>query len=273
MSSIRNIIRVFPRRTSLTPTDELAFVGLPPLDRPEADEVHVSTVFTWDKPKAEYLAQAWAQYYPTRLGGPAYDDSANGFIPGQYVRQGVTFTSRGCSNQCPWCLVPKREGRLREYEDFALGKIVQDNNLLQCGQQHLDKVWAMLATQHAIELSGGLEPRRITERIADAIRGLRIKQLFLACDTESALRPLELAVKRLQMPRDKVRCYVLLAFGGETISQATARLEDVWHVGAMPFPQLWQPAEKWINYPPEWKRLARLWSRPAITKTMMAYVQ
>ena len=32
------IIRVFPRRTSLTPVDDMAFVGNPPMLRPEADE-------------------------------------------------------------------------------------------------------------------------------------------------------------------------------------------------------------------------------------------
>ncbi len=57
------IIRVFPRRTSLTPTDAYAFVGDPPMWRPEADEVHISCSFTWDRVEVERLASAWAQYY------------------------------------------------------------------------------------------------------------------------------------------------------------------------------------------------------------------
>ena len=36
------IARVFPRRTSATPDDELAFIGDPPLFLPGMDEVHVS---------------------------------------------------------------------------------------------------------------------------------------------------------------------------------------------------------------------------------------
>jgi len=45
------IVRVFPRRTTATPTDEMAFVGdpPPPAFRPEADEVHISCTFTWDR--------------------------------------------------------------------------------------------------------------------------------------------------------------------------------------------------------------------------------
>ena len=66
------IARVFPRRTSATPDDELAFVGDPPLFLPTADEVHVSCTFTWDRPQAQRLARAWANHgYTVRIGGPA----------------------------------------------------------------------------------------------------------------------------------------------------------------------------------------------------------
>lgn len=49
------ILRVFPRKTNMTPTDDMVAFDEPGLFRPEADEVHISTVFTWDIPKAEYL--------------------------------------------------------------------------------------------------------------------------------------------------------------------------------------------------------------------------
>lgn len=263
------IVRVFPRRTALTPTDAMALVGNPPMFLPEADEVHVSCTFTWDVSEAERLQKAWAQYYPVvKLGGPAFGTPVNGFEPGQYVRNGVTFTSRGCNNQCPWCLVPPREGRLQEYADCAAGNIVQDNNLLQCSAAHLERVFAMLRTQHSVEFTGGLDARLVTTEIADAIRGLRLKQLFLACDTDAALPTLERAIRLLQLPRDKVRCYVLCAFG-TTIDQCEERLQRVWHAGAMPFAQLYQPPDKLIHYSREWRALARTWSRPAAMKAHM----
>lgn len=99
-----NIIRVFPRRTQMTPVDRYAFVGDPPMIRPDADEVHVSVAFTWDIEKAERLVKAWGQYYPVvKLGGPAIAHSYDEFTPGLYVREGITFTSRGCNNGCSWC--------------------------------------------------------------------------------------------------------------------------------------------------------------------------
>ena len=250
----------------MTPQDDYAFVGDPPsrMIRPEADEVHVSCSFTWDLKEAHRLIGAWQQYYPiVRLGGM---ECANGtFNPGMYVRRGVTFTSRGCNNQCPWCLVPKREGKLREIAIIP-GNIVQDNNLLQCNHQHIAKVFDMLRPQHGIQLAGGLDSRLITGDIADAIRSLRINQVFLAADTKASLKPLEKALRRLQLPRNKVRCYALLAFKGEPMSDGIERLEAIWELGAMPFAQLYQPPDKYIRYSGEWRRLARSWSRPAAMK-------
>jgi len=253
----------------MTPKDSMAFVGDPPLLLPSADEVHVSVTFSWDMNEADRLYKAWSQYYSVvKIGGPALATICDGFTPGLYVRQGVTFTSRGCNNHCPWCLVPHQEGQLHEIK-VSLGNIIQDNNLLQCSRGHIRKVFDMLQGQHNIQLSGGLDSRLVTDKIADQIRGLRTGQLFLACDTKQAIKPLRRAIQRLQMPRDKVRCYVLLAFNGETISEATERLEEIYISGALPFAQLYQPPTSRIVYSREWQHLARTWARPAAMKAVM----
>jgi hypothetical protein len=246
----------------------MAFIGDPPLMRPEADEVHVSCTFTWDKERATRLWRAWGQYYPTKLGGPAFDVMPGCFVPGMYLKEGVTFTSRGCNNRCPWCLVPHIEGSLVEYDTFPVGNIVQDNNLLQCSQSHLKQVFTMLKGQRAIEFTGGLDARLMTSWIADQIRAVRVKQLFLACDTDKGLEPLRNATRLLAMPKDKVRCYVLCGFN-QTIAEAEERLRQVWDTGAIPFAQLYQPSDRWIKYPQGWRDLARTWSRPAATKSHM----
>lgn len=276
------LLRVFPqwdrrhpwRSSKWRPHDALTAVGDPTLFRPEADEIHISCVFSWDIPEGKRLVEAWGQFYPeVLLGGPALGSEANGFTPGMYIKPGVTFTSRGCDHRCPWCLVPRREGQLRLLEP-APGHIVQDNNLLQTGRGHMTKVFAMLKTQpRAAQFSGGLEALLVDDWVAEELRGLRIGQVFLACDTDGAEKPLARALKRLSfLPRDKLRCYVLLAYGGETMEKGLARLKRVWELGAMPFAQLYQPLDHYIEYPPEWKRLARTWSRPAAMKAQMRAV-
>ena len=262
-------IRVFPRRTAFTPKDEYAFVGDPPMeymlpDWRDVDEVHVSVTFTWDLSEGKRLAMAWGQWHPTVvLGGPAYSSRCERFIPGVYVKPGVVFTSRGCNNQCPWCLVPEREGKLHEIADFPSGRVIQDNNYLQCSNEHRHRVFQMLEAEKDVEFTGGLDPRLLTDKIADEIRSLRIKQVFLAADTKESVRFLSPAVKRLGLPWPKIRCYVLLAFDGQTLEEGEAQLHRVLETGCMPHAQLYQPEEEWIVYPKPWKDLNRTWSRPA----------
>lgn len=259
------LLRVFCRRTSHTPTDPLAFVGDPPLWLPLADRVDVCCVFSWDVPEAHRLHEAWREFYPVvRVGGPAFGDQGDTFEVGQFVKPGIVFTSRGCPGHCPFCLVPEREGPLRLLP-IQPGWIIEDNNLLACPPSHRLAVWQMLRSQrHYAVLSGGLQASLVTDEVADELRGIGIDQLFLAADSDGALKPLATALKRLTfLPRRKLRCYVLCAYGGETIQQAEARLERVWEAGALPFAQLYQPADHWIEYSPEWRALQRTYTRPA----------
>lgn len=260
------IIRVFPRRTSYTPRGDMVFVGDPPLMRPEADEVHISVSFTWDIPEAQRLQQAWGQYYPkVFLGGPAVGSPEGVFEAGKYVKEGVTFTTRGCNWNCPWCLVPKREGLL-QVRPIVPGWIIQDNNLLQAPRDHLERVFAMLEKQsRAMVLAGGIQASLVDDWFADQLRSRRVNQIFMAADTKTALKPLGRAVEKLRfLGRRKIRSYVLIGFKGESHTNAQSRLEAVWEIGAMPFAQLYQPPDDYIDYGPDWKALARKWSRPAV---------
>mgnify|MGYP003623254035 FL=1 len=140
------IIRVFPKRTSYTPDDDgLVFIGLPQMFLPPHDEVHISCTFTWDKEYCEFLKYQWEAKTdkPVKLGGVAYGSPNKDFMPGMYIKHGITFTSRGCNNSCPWCMVPMREGKL-SYLPITPGHIIQDNNFLQCNRVHQNRVFEML---------------------------------------------------------------------------------------------------------------------------------
>lgn len=57
-----NIVRVFPRRTSATPDDPLAFSGPPPKGGVgEVDEIHISVAFTYDMEKRSVWRSSGAQ--------------------------------------------------------------------------------------------------------------------------------------------------------------------------------------------------------------------
>lgn len=271
------IIRVFPHRTSYTPNDVYAYVGAPP-DRsflPEHDEVHISCTFTWDKALCESLAFQWEGKTdkPVKLGGPAFESPVDSFVPGMYVAKGITFTTRGCNNNCPWCCVPKREGKLRELP-IAPGNIIQDNNFLQASRAHKDKVFAMLKTQKMAVFKGGIEPDLIDDHFIENCQRLKyLPELWLACDTDSALPRFKTACEKLHAAgwtREKIRCYALI---GDDMAKNEARCREIFYAGALPFAQLYRAfADTKTEYSTEWNRFERTWQRPAGMKAHMREV-
>jgi len=259
------IARVFPTKTSMTPTDKDAYFGSPDLFTPAYDEVHISVTFKWDIEKSKRLILDWGKHGKVKIGGVAIDgESDQPFIPGMYLRNGITITSRGCPNHCSFCLV---RNRLTEFDEFPEGNIIQDNNILACSNKHFKLVLFMLRNQKAIEFKGGLEASRITAQIAEDLRGLRIKTLWLACDHPNAIKGFKKAVSILNksgFTRNHIYCYVLI---GNDIKENESRLREVYLSGAMPFAQLYRNETDSIKYSKEWKQFARLWSRPAIYKS------
>lgn len=259
------MIRVFPRRTLWTPTDSLAFIGDPPLFRPKDSEVpvSVSVVFTWDIAEGKRLARAWSSFYQNvSLGGPAFGDPGGDFTPGKFIKPGVTFTSRGCPKTCSFCLVPKREGALREIP-IKEGWIIQDNNLLACSFQHFKAVIEMLSRQRrGVVFSGGLDAEYFHPWHWERMEKLRLAELWFACDSIQALNHLERVSEMISVvPIRKKRCYCLI--GRENLQDAEERLERVFALGFLPFAQLYRTEATQSPYSPQWKALARKWSRPA----------
>ncbi len=258
------MIRVFPRRTKWTPTDELAFVGNPPLFRPPDQPVRVSVAFTWDRKEGERLLRAWRDYYSdVQIGGPAFDDPGGEFEPGRFVKIGIVQTSRGCPNKCPWCLVPKREGILRELP-IKNGWNIADNNLLACSHDHIEGVFEMLRYQsEPIHFSGGIDAQLFNQWHVDLLKTIRLRFIFFASDNIGAEKYLEKVSDLMaDFPRQSRRCYVLIGFNGESITEAEKRLERIYGLNFDPFAMLYRD-DNGSRWPKEWRLLQKKWCRPA----------
>lgn len=263
------MIRVFPRRTKWTPTDELSFVGEPTLFAPKNYPVRISVTFTWDIPEGERLYRSWSRYYSNvKIGGPAFDDPGGEFIPGRFVKEGVTITSRGCIRKCGFCLVPKREGKIRELP-IKDGWIVQDNNLLACSRSHIKAVFEMLRRQsHHADFAAGLDARLLKPWHIDLFRSLKSPRLWFACDDDKDLRTLE----KVSGPLNGLTkyCYALIGYNhDETMEQAEKRLRYIWELGFYPFAMLYKGPNGEGHKSREWRQFQRTWCRPAAYKSLM----
>ena len=217
------MIRVFPRRTKWTPTDDKSFVGDPPLIRPIDNMVMVSVLFTWDILEGKRLVKAWSQYYDNVIiGGPAFGSVAEEFIPGQFIKDGVTITSRGCIRNCPWCFVPSREGIIKEIS-IKNGYIIQDNNLLACSRSHIENVFVMLRSQkEGIQFKGGLDSRLLKQWHVDLFNTIKVSEFWFACDEYRSLDHLyRVADLMADYPSKKKRCFVMIGYDSEPIGAAS----------------------------------------------------
>jgi hypothetical protein len=266
------IIRVFPRKTKATPDDDLAYFGPPDLFA-QADEVHVSVTFTYDKAIAERLADQWRYVAPVKIGGVAYGDRGDDFIPGRYIKPGYIFTSRGCPRRCWFCSVWKRDPvpRLLPIID---GWNVLDDNLLACPRDHVEAVFAMLRKQkRRIEFTGGLEALSLEDYQVDLLASLKPRpNMFWAYDPGDAFETLEHAASRLlaagfTRESHRLRCYVLIGYPKDTHADAEKRLQQMQSIGFTPMAMLWKPeTNSQEKHRPDssWRGFQRRWARPAI---------
>src|SRR5262245_28878990 len=266
------LLRVFPRRTKATPTDALAYVGEPDLFA-QGDAVHISVAFTYDKPYAEELAESWRYVGAITVGGVAYGDPGHEFVPGRYIKEGYTFTSRGCPRRCWFCSVWKRdpEPRLLPIQD---GWNILDDNLLAWPEGHVRAVFAMLQRQgRRVQFTGGLEALSLQDYQVDLLAQLTPKPTcFFAYDPGDAFETLAHAAKRLleagfTAASHRLRCYVLIGFPKDTFDLAQQRLQAIAGLGFTPMAMLWRPEhqkqQKWA--PGDgWRTFQRRWARPAI---------
>lgn len=282
------LIRVFPRSTKATPDDVMACIArLPVAVMPqwrEAEEIHVSVAFTWDKPIAERMAEMWAKLKiaPVKIGGVAYGDRGEDFTPGRYVKQGYVFTSRGCPRKCKFCSVPLRDPKPRLLP-IVDGWNILDDNLLACPRPHVEAVFEMLRRQkRRIEFTGGLEAKSFKPYHLELLASLSPKpSMFWAYDPEDTFESMVECARLLksadlmQTKAHRTRCYVLIGYDAavsadgepDTFDKAEKRLTDMLALGFTPMAMLYRRegigSEDYAP-DPQWRALQRRWVRPAI---------
>ena len=267
------VARVFPRKTSFSPDDKLAFFGPPPITLSIGDfcEAHISVTFSYDLAAGKRLADDWNQFCDVKIGGPALGDPGEIFVSGRYLRKGYVITSRGCPNNCWFCDVPKREGREMRELPITEGDNILDSNLLACSDIHIIKVFEMLERQNeTIKLTGGLEAARLKTWHIEWLWKLRPKIIFFAYDTPDDLAPLIEVGKLMRyadFTRNHLRCYVLIGYPNDDFSSAEDRLVTAWKAGFLPMAMLWRDKKGLRSK--EWARFQRLWARPALIKRTM----
>jgi len=177
------------------------------------------------------------------------------------------FTTRGCIRNCPFCVVPRKEGMLRVVGDLysfwrpetGFGKVrLLDNNLTAAPFEHFEKIVGQLKKHKLlVDFSQGLDARILTEDHARLLKEVRLwKQIHIAWDgiqDESFVRRgIENLKKHISL--SKVMCFVLIGFNSMP-EEDLYRVETLRSLGVDPFVMPFGKKDKyqkafarWVNH-------------------------
>jgi radical SAM superfamily enzyme YgiQ (UPF0313 family) len=243
------------------------------------DYVFKAKVFTFSA-EPEYPINAGVVFY----GGSGYSQQENKPLPPcmehcmpDYSIYGANntaygFITRGCPNNCPFCIVTEKEGavsrRVAELGEFYSGqRLVKllDPNLLACAEH--EAILKDLADSGArIDFTQGLDIRLINPDTIRLLNKVNIKRLHFAWDNPA--QDLTDRFKRfaaLSKIKDyrRLSVYVLVNYAS-TMADDLRRIETLRDLGYSPYVMVYDKE----NAPTDIKRLASWVNNPIIFRTV-----
>lgn len=236
--------------------------GLPGLER-EPDRVYASLIFTRTRPYGERLLRIWPKAV---VGGTGWDATVTleqygittldqDYSPYPLFRQSIGFTQRGCRLRCSFCVVPTKEGAVREEqtineiwrgEPYPREVVLLDNDFF--GQPNwTSRIDEIRSGRFKVSFNQGINARFLTRETAAAIAsidyrddGMKTKRIYTAWDNrkdeQRLFRGLQFLVDAGVKP-DSIMVYILVGYWpGETHADRDYRRAKLREFGARPYP-------------------------------------
>jgi hypothetical protein len=171
----------------------------------------------------------------------------------------IIFTSRGCIRDCPFCVVPKLEGKIKSviidiqnyiYPDHKK-VILWDNNFL-ASPLWREKLKNLKDIGLKIDFNQGLDGRLMDEEKAKLLAELKIPILRMAYDNMNEKSAIMEAVDLLAengIRRRNILIYTLYNFynlsqpDNDTPGSFLARIRDILELGCVAYPMRYEPIQ------------------------------
>lgn len=178
------------------------------------------------------------------------------------------FLTRGCCNDCDFCIVSKKEGKcsikvadLSEFWRDQKEIVLLDPNILACKERN--KLLQELAESKAkVDFTQGLDARFINQEICELLKKIKVKMYHFAFDfmknEKQIMKGLETFVKCMNYNDKKNRnCYVyVLTNYNTTFEEDYRRVKLIQSVGLSPdiriyrkntAPKITRDLQRWCN--------------------------
>ena len=153
------------------------------------------------------------------------------------------FLTRGCPNKCFWCVVPKKEGRVRSYWDIdrvANGRknvVLMDNNFLAAGDYAKSQLKRIIERRYRIDFNQALDARLLTEDFAELLAQVRWinSRIRFGCDTHAQIAECERAMNLLREHGYKGEFFLYTMIGGKNDFRECSTRISYWHERLLQF--------------------------------------
>ena len=175
------------------------------------------------------------------------------------------FLTRGCCNNCDFCIVSKKEGlcskKVANLEEFWNGQKnikLLDPNILACREKN-DLINQLIDSKAKVDFTQGLDARFITKEVAMLLNKVNCSMWHFAFDfmknREQIVNGLNNFVDNVNFNPRNASVYILTNFG-TTIDEDLQRIEIVESLGLQPdirvyrketAPQVIRDLQRWCN--------------------------
>ena len=203
-----------------------------------------------DRPMADEIEHIYPDYslYPKYT-----KDTAFGFL------------TRGCPNNCPFCIVSKKEGRksmrVARLQEFWRGQKnikLLDANILAC-KDRIALIDELAESGAMVDFTQGLDARFITEEVAEHLKKVKVKMVHFAFDlmenADDIIEGLK-TYKKICGGDDRQSIVYMLTNYNTTIEEDLWRIEKIAECGYLPdvriyrkpsAPKILQDLQRWCN--------------------------
>lgn len=155
----------------------------------DPSEVWASVIFDWNRHKVDGL-RFWYSNAIINIGGSGISysshlpDEVNLLMPDYdlypHWDADLGFTTRGCIRNCPFCIVPKKEGSFRInqhpkefHKSGHKNAVYMDNNILADRDWFFEVTDWLISNHIKVDFNQGLDLRLMTPEIAERIAELK----------------------------------------------------------------------------------------------------
>ena len=182
------------------------------------------------------------------------------------------FLTRGCPNNCPFCIVCAKEGRksckvsdLDKWWNGQKNIVLQDPNLLAC-RDHMDLLAQLADSKAWVDMNQGVDARMLTEENIDGLNKVKIKTIHFAWDlmdrSEAILKGLNMYLDYGKIKDYRRRLVYVLTNFNTTMEENLYRIYTLMDMGYDPFVMVYDKP----NAPKEIIRLQRWCNNKRIFK-------